>query len=270
MYSPLVSVIIPTYNSALTLSECLNSILNQKLRNIEVLVIDGASSDGTVDLLNEFSQTDDRVKWVSQMDKGIYDAMNKGVLLAKGEWIYFLGSDDTLVDCDVLECLSKHFTKEIDVIYGNVISTRFNGRYDGEFSISKIYSQNICHQSIFFKKVIFKEIGLFNLKYPAHADWDHNIKWLINKKIRSKYLPIDIANYADGGFSSIHGDSIFAKDKKFNFLKNSLYAPKNDFVLSFSKQILREINLIDNWKTAILSFIVIFKQKILLKEKLKK
>lgn len=219
MEAYLISIIIPTYNCAATLSRCLDSVLNQCYKNFEVIIVDGFSSDATMLIVNKYVKLNANIVWVSEIDKGIYDAMNKGIKMAKGEWLYFLGSDDILLSNEVLNSMNKVFnqTKAYDVIYGNVTSTKFQGIYDGEFTNDKIFLKNICHQAIFFKKEVFRKIGTFNLKYIVHADWDHNIRWFLSKKVKKKYVNIVCAEYSDGGFSSITEDIPFNKTKKWRY-----------------------------------------------------
>ena len=220
MPAPLFSIIIPTYNSAATLSACLESIINQHYNNWEVLLMDGLSKDDTLLIASSFTGKFP-VKIISQKDKGIYDAMNSGIASATGEWLYFLGSDDKFFDKDVLTNIAKAIndSPEIDVIYGNVFSERFNGLYDGEFDAEKILTRNISHQAIFFKKAIFSKTGFFDLRYKAQSDWDHNFKWLLSKDIEKKFVPVTVAHYADGGFSSLHGDTVFFADLNFNYIR---------------------------------------------------
>ncbi len=140
--------------------------------------------------------------------------MNKGVKVATGEYLLFLGSDDTLYKSTTLENVSKaNVINTVDVFYGNVMSQRFNGVYDGEFSYYKLSKKNICHQAIFFKKSVFETIGLFNLKYKSHADWHHNIRWFFSSKISKQFIDVIITNYADGGYSSLNYDFVFEKDR---------------------------------------------------------
>lgn len=216
---PFLSIIIPTLNSANTLENTLDSILKQRFTDIEVLIIDGLSSDNTLDIAKKYQSNFSKFKIFSESDKGIYEAMNKAIPIASGKWIYFMGADDTFYDKDTL----THFKatrnlKKFDVIYGNVFSPRFGGLYDGEFNYSKLAIKNICHQAIFFNKKVFEKIGLFNLKYKAHADWDHNLRWFFSSKISWKYIDTVIANYADGGFSSVNGDEVFERDKIYKIL----------------------------------------------------
>ena len=212
-----LSIIIPTYNSFNLIAKCLKSIRNQTYQEYEVIIIDGQSTDCTLLAIEGFQ--DGRIKIYSEPDLGIYDAMNKGIEKASGEWIYFLGSDDTLYEPDILQKINGYIlNSNLDIIYGNIISTRFNGLYGGEFNTKKIFHQNICHQAIFFKSTVFKKIGIFNLKYKRQADWDHNMKWLASINIVKLHINQIIAEYADGGFSSHGEDLVFKKHKLGNYL----------------------------------------------------
>lgn len=218
MHCPFFSVIIPTYNSEKTIRECLNSILEQSYPEFEVLIMDGASKDGTLNIVR--SLDDSRIRVYSERDKGIYDAMNKGIRLAKGEYLLFLGSDDALYSSDTLGHVISGLG-DYDIVYGNVYSTRFDGLYDGKFSETKIAVRNICHQSIFYKKTVFDVVGNFNLKYKSNADYDHNLRWFFSERIKHRFIDITITNYADGGFSSTYTDINFANIKwwKYNLMR---------------------------------------------------
>lgn len=217
--SPLISIIIPTFNSAETLDTALNSICNQTFKNVEVLIMDGLSTDNTLIIAENYKDKIELLFIYSEEDFGIYDAMNKGIEKAKGDWLYFLGSDDTLFENTTFKKIASIITlKKADLIYGNVYSNRFNGIYDGEFNCSKLASKNICHQAMFFNKTIFNKIGKFNLKYKSHADWDHNIRCFYSSKIKKEFINIIVANYADGGFSSLNFDTIFEKIRPYKCL----------------------------------------------------
>ena len=221
------SILTPTLNSAESLERTINSVLQQNYDNWEHIIIDGGSTDGTIEIIKKYPH----LKWISEPDRGIYDAMNKGITLANGDWIYFLGSDD-LLKPGILKKIGASENSNVDVIYGNVWSTRFGGKYDGPFDFRKIYVKNICHQAIFLNKRVFKIIGAFNLKYKSHADYDHNIKWFLNKKIKHKYIDLVIAEYADGGFSSLNPDMVFAKEKRFKFIKYGWNTAPTIFIIS--------------------------------------
>lgn len=213
------SIIIPTYNPGERLRQAINSIISQTYTNYEILIIDNVSRDGTLDVIKNYASLHNNIRWISEPDNGIYDAMNKGVNMANGECLYFLGSDDRLYNSNILQQISNEVTENnCDVIYGDVYSTRFNGKYDGEFDSSKILTQNICHQSVFFKRDVFEITGLFNLRYKSHADWDHNMHWFFSPKISKMYFNGIIAEYADGGFSSLNCDPKFANERILKFL----------------------------------------------------
>lgn len=219
MNSPFFSIIIPTYNSESTLVQCMESILQQTYVDYEVLIIDGCSIDSTCTIAKQYQNSFPNFQFISEKDEGIYDAMNKGIKMSKGEWLYFMGSDDRFFNNDILAIVNdKVNSLHCDVIYGNVSSVILGEKYDGIFDKNKILYKNICHQSIFFKKSIFEITGLFNLKYRAYADWNHNFSWLLNPKINKVYINEVIAYYAAGGFSEKNGDPIFEKDKIINYL----------------------------------------------------
>ncbi len=185
--------------------------------------MDGDSTDGTVGLGKEIAENDPRIRIYSEKDNGIYDAMNKAIAKAKGNYLYFLGSDDYFYDDDVFATVHKSLKQDsTDVIYGDVFSPRFEGRYDGAFDIDKLFVKNICHQAIFLHKSVFEKIGDFDLRYSAHADYLHNIKWFLHRSISHRYIDRIIAYYEDGGFSSVHGDALFSENKEGIFLKLAL------------------------------------------------
>ena len=220
MGHPFFSVIIPTYNSSRTLQECLRSFINQSIRDFEILIIDGGSSDETISVVQNCIGLASQVRWTSERDNGVYDAMNKGIKKAKGEWLYFLGSDDSLYSNDVLEKVADFIRgKDVQVVYGNVFTRISRKIYDGEFTKEKLFNNNICHQSIFIHRSVFEITGLFSMKYKIFSDWHHNIKWFYNKDIKHAYLDAVIANYAEDGLSSHNVDLPFMNDRLGLFLK---------------------------------------------------
>ena len=243
------SIIICTYNSAKKLSRALDSILMQVFKDFEVLIIDGASTDGTQNIIEDYkSKFYGNLRYISESDSGIYDAMNKGINLAKGEWFYFLGSDDTFYNNSVLANVYKEITTYYpDVIYGNVVLGNTGRIYDGEFTKEKIIEKNISHQSIFFHKSIFKKLGSYNVKYKTLSDWDFNMRWINDKKIKSKYIPIMIAKFELNGHSNIVFDQSFYNDFEANVKK--YFSSDGWDTYKIKKK--REINFVNNerrWK----------------------
>ncbi len=221
MTIPFFSIIIPTYNSSKTLKSCIESVLKQSFADIELVIVDGLSTDTTISIAQSFTNTGANVRFITEKDKGIYDAMNKGIAMAKGEWLYFLGSDDTFYNINVLKEVSEAIkaNPDADVIYGNVFGTSFNGVYGSAYTSEKIFNQNISHQAIFFNRGVFNKVGNFNLRYKALADWDHNMRWFFSKKIKHIYIDTIITDYAEGGFSAVHGSNdLFYVDKCMNYI----------------------------------------------------
>lgn len=203
------SIIIPTFNSANTLRRALDSIISQTLKDWEVLIMDGVSTDPTLDIAKSYN--DNRIHIFSEPDNGVYDAMNKGIDNASGEWLYFLGSDDYLLNKDVLNQIFSHIPEKCDVFYGDVKAPQLDERHYGEWSIENL-PYNRCHQAIFYRKDIFNKTGLYNLKYPVLADYALNLQWFFRKDIKKKYYPICIATYSSGGYSEDNYDEALYAD----------------------------------------------------------
>ena len=203
--NPTISIIIPTLNSAQTLAACLNSIINQTYKNKEVLLIDGVSTDETLSIIKEYQKTYPYVKYVSAKDKSVYDAMNKGIDMAEGDFLFFLGSDDAFYSTTILEEVFCPDNDGYDFIYGNVFFKNRKAVYSGESSIEKLIGEqiSICHQAIFYKKNIFESIGKYDLKYFIHADYDLNVKCFESSVITKKYINKIITLYNEQGISGM-------------------------------------------------------------------
>lgn len=229
------SIIIPTYNVEKTIENCLKSILNQKYKNYEVLIMDGLSQDQTLNIINSF--VDEKIKISCAPDNGIYDAMNKGIAKAKGKWLYFLGGDDTLYDNNVLSKINTHAEKSSSlIIYGNVIMRGQNQWnlnnvvFNGEYNLEKMLITNMCHQSIFYHRMIFEKYGNYDLKYISSADQEFNLRCYANTKF--DYIDIVIANFFVGGYSTFMEDIKFNQDRGAILLK---YFKNRIFNTSFLK-----------------------------------
>jgi glycosyltransferase involved in cell wall biosynthesis len=215
MKSPFFSIIIPTFNSAETLVDCFQSIYAQEFNDYEVLVVDGISTDNTASIIELYANQIEHLNWVSEKDAGVYDAMNKGIKMAKGQWLYFLGSDDQLYDAQVLSDVANYLkTKpKCEIIYGNAYFLKSKIVWHGLFNISLLLlERNICHQAIFYKATIFEKLGNYNLSYKIYSDWDFNIRCFMHTSISIEYIDRIIANYQDGsGMSHNTSDSEFHK-----------------------------------------------------------
>lgn len=238
MSLPKISIITVVYNAVKTVEETIKSVLAQSYQNIEFLIIDGGSTDGTLDILKRYSNP--KISWISEPDKGIYDAMNKGIRMAKGEWIYFLGADDTFYNDQVLSDIFENPDyANVDLIYGNVYAHALKRKYDGEFSRERILFQNISHQAIFYKKKIHNIVGYYNDQYKTFADWNLNIECFFHSEIKIKYIDIIIANFAAGGLGTSQPDLLF--------LRNYLFPKNLEMLHEEGIHTLKNIRLYDKW-----------------------
>lgn len=208
---PLITVITVVLNGEKYLEQTIQSVINQTYPNIEYIIIDGGSTDGTLDIIKKYEDYIDY--WVSEKDKGIYDAMNKGVICSLGKYLYFLGSDDVILTESVfssifIEKLNK--IKNSKLIYGNVVFKENLEIYDGKFSTYKLCIRNICHQAIFYDLGLFKTKGLYSTKYKLWADHEINIRFWKNS--HSTYFEKVISIYSKLGYSSTKIDKDFLND----------------------------------------------------------
>lgn len=215
---PKISIITVVYNCVNTLEETILSVINQDFDNFEFIIIDGGSSDGTIEIIQKHQ--DKITSWISEPDKGIYDAMNKGIKIAKGDYLFFLGGDDLLYINSVLKKISSKLTDKNKIYYGNVLFKTRNVIYDGKFSSLKIATRNISHQSIFYPREIFDKYS-FDTKYKIFADYELNLKLYGNSSYSFVYMPITVALFNDEGSSGSNVlDSCFERDR-VEIIKNN-------------------------------------------------
>ena len=219
MNAKLFSIITPTYNCKKEIEKTINSVLSQKKSLFEYIIIDANSNDGTLDILNEYRG---KIKLIIDDDKGIYDAMNKGISIAKGKYLYFIGAGDCLRK-NILENLEEIIPKAgIYFIYGDVERINPYNRLQHNYGYNKwnICTNIICHQAIFYSKEIFELLGKYDLNYRISADQIKNIECFGNKDIKKKYINTIIADYNGGGISDFEDDKIYPKGKGKIILKN--------------------------------------------------
>ncbi|HMK24618.1 MAG TPA: glycosyltransferase family 2 protein [Chitinophagaceae bacterium] len=205
----LLSIIIPTFNAAHNLRELLPVIARQTFQQYEILILDNFSTDGTPGIIKERQAGDTRIRYISEQDKGIYHAMNNGIELAKGDWVYFMGSDDSFYDTNVLSVVASNFDKEYDIVYGNVMWVPDHIIEQGEWGYKELLGRNINHQRIFYKRSLFQQYGAYDLRYKIAADHALNIRLFCNPEVKKKYIPSIVAAYHSGGFSAEKTDEVF-------------------------------------------------------------
>lgn len=201
-----ISIGLVIYNGVEHLQVALESIVKQSYKNIELIVVDGGSTDGTEKVLHEHANHISVL--VSEPDKGVYDAMNKVCSLATGDWLIFLGCDDVLLDniCGIAASLRQPGV----VYYGDVILRSTGKVSGGKFSRYRLMNRNIGHQGIFYPGSVYKNYS-YNLDYKWLADYDYNIR-LFGDDVPFIYLKKVISIFNDKGGSSL-GDAAFEKHK---------------------------------------------------------
>lgn len=204
--TPKFSIITVCLNAEATIGRALQSVRQQSCRDFECVIIDGVSTDGTLDVVRSFS--DLPVALWSEPDGGIYEAMNRGVAKAKGEIVFFLNADDALHDARVLERVAEAFAKgnDVDVVWGDVASVHEGGeithKSNRRINAENLVYRNLCHQTVFAKRTLFAEYGGFDTRFTLCADFD----WLL-RTLRGgasyRYLPVPVAYYFVGGASYV-------------------------------------------------------------------
>lgn len=208
----MISIITATFNSAKTLKDTIQSVLRQTNKDFEYLIIDGGSTDETIDIVKSYeSEFSGRLKWVSEKDQGIYDAMNKGIMMASGDVVGILNSDDYFTSDDILQTVDNAFkSHEIDAIYGDIHFIR-----DGNpQKCVRYYSSRMfrpfwlrfgfmpAHPSFYCKREIFDKAGLYSLDYKIGADYEMMVRLFKRHKIKSLYVNKDFVTMRTGGASN--------------------------------------------------------------------
>ncbi|MFY0253350.1 glycosyltransferase family 2 protein [Chitinophaga sp. 30R24] len=206
---PTITIITVVFNGVNTIEETIKSVLSQTYQSIQYIVLDGGSTDGTVEILKQYNSCISF--WKSEPDKGIYDAMNKAVSFAAGDYIYFLGSDDVLASQHSIEKMVAHFKDDRHIYYGNVYFKHRNVLYDGKFDNHKFCLRNISHQAIFYPIEVFKQFK-FDLKYKYLADYVMNLQ-LKALKYNFTYIDHCVCIYNDEGQSGVNQDLVFLEDR---------------------------------------------------------
>lgn len=229
-----VSIITATYNSAATIADTVRSLESQTHKDIEYIIIDGASKDDTLDIIRENCT---RVATlVSEPDKGIYDALNKGITLSTGDIVGFLHSDDMLAYPDAIKDLVATISKDnadcvyADLNYVDKINPDKVIRHwvSGEFSVDKItWGWMPPHPTFYMKRKCYQEMGSFDLRYKIAADYDSVVRYLKSKNLKASYLKAVLVKMRVGGASNnapvnfikkLSEEYLILKRNKVNFL----------------------------------------------------
>lgn len=212
-----VSLITVTYNSSKTLSDTLQSVFNQTYSEIEYIIVDGASKDSTVSIIQEYEpKFNGRMKWISEPDKGLYDAMNKGIQMASGNVIGILNSDDFFTSDDVLTRVAKEFESEpeLEAIYGDIHFVAADATLANPGKCTRYYSSAMfrpwllrfgfmpAHPSFYVRREVYEKYGLYDLDFRTSSDFEMMVRLFGKNKIKAKYIPMDFVTMRAGGEST--------------------------------------------------------------------
>lgn len=208
-----ISVITATYNSAATVRDTFESMLSQDYQDIDYCVVDGGSKDGTIDIIREYEpRFKGRMRWISEPDKGIYDAMNKGLRMATGDVVGILNSDDYYTSNDILSTVAQTMSSspEVDAVYADIHFIN-----DGEpYKCVRYYSSAIfsprmlrfgympAHPSFYCRKAVYDTCGEYSLDYKIASDYDMMVRMFYNHKIKAQYIKKDFVTMRTGGMST--------------------------------------------------------------------
>ena len=208
----ILSIITINRNNAAGLEKTMQSVLSQALTDYEYVVVDGASTDDSVAVIERLAPAfGDRLKWISEPDRGIYNAMNKGIGMAQGEYLLFLNSGDFLVSPDVLERVSQALKKEgmPPILYGNIIKLFPDGRTQRtsfingkEITLKVFYTLSLPHPSSFIRRSLFDKYGLYDESLKIVSDWKWFLQVVVLGGERATYSNIDVSFFDMTGISS--------------------------------------------------------------------
>lgn len=243
----LISIITVSFNSEETISQTIESVLNQTDTNIEYIIVDGGSTDKTFKIINsyknDFSLKGINYKFISEPDTGIYNAFNKGLKMATGNWVSFLGSDDFYV-LNAIETYNKAFSKNVDLIYSNVdvinqkkTIKKINGIWS--WKIFKRY-MNIAHVGAFHNIDFFKKYGFFDESYKIAGDYELLLRAKGN--LRTFKIEKTTAKMLDGGASNSNVIKVLKETKraKINTGNASIILCYFDFIVALVKFYLKK------------------------------
>ena len=230
-----ISIITVVRNNVATINDAINSILSQTYKNIEYIVIDGASTDGTVGVVQSYTNKID--KFITEKDHGLYDAMNKGITLATGDIIGILNSDDMYFDINVIEDIANTFLeKKTDSVFGDLhyVDKNNTNKVMRHWKTSDFKLGSFAkgwhppHPSFFAKKEVYEKYGLFDLELSISADFDLMLRFLEKHQISSVYLPKTLVKMRTGGQSNNSIRNIITSNKSIlkSFSKNKIKVNK--------------------------------------------
>lgn len=217
MYRPKITIITAVYNRVDKIEQCISSVVNQTYDNLEYIIIDGGSTDGTVDVIKKYENK--IAYWCSESDAGIYDAWNKGVSHATGDYINFIGSDDAMFDNLSIERIARYLDGKLDVLAGNIILVNEQTHFENVLNNVHVKSRNtykggcILTQGTFIKRTIFDKYK-FDLSYKIAADYKMFLQYYYDESIKIQFIDNAIQYFSDEGVSTTNFNFVKQEDNR--------------------------------------------------------
>jgi len=223
----LLSIITINLNNACGLIKTIESVIYQTFQDFEYIIIDGNSTDNSLEVINKYSKGISY--WVSEPDKGIYNAMNKGIIKASGNYCLFLNSGDYLKNDLILENVFK-IKPYADILYGNIESDNTTIKYPSEITLRTLFFGSLGHPASFIKLDLFHELGFYNEKNRIVSDWEFFVKAIIINKKTYQYLDTTISYFDANGISSSNKTKQLLKEERTKILKQYFPFAYKDYV----------------------------------------
>lgn len=248
-----ISIITATWNSGATLRDTMESVLSQSFTDYEHIIVDGNSKDNTLSIIKELEpRYNGRLKWISEPDKGIYDAMNKGIALATGDVIGILNSDDFYANENILKLISEGIT-DIDAVYGNLdfVDSSDTSRIVRQWTGSQyreggfLKGWHPAHPTFYARKSCFERFGGFDISFDVSADFELMFRFIEKNRIKNAYIPHTLVKMRIGGESTGSIAKIIQGNKNVMraFTKNGYAVPR--FYL-IRRLVPKAVNIIKN------------------------
>lgn len=250
-----ISVITATYNRAATVRDTIESVLSQTYSDYEYIIVDGGSDDGTIDIVKEYEpRFGGKMRWISEKDKGMYDAINKGIKMATGDVVGIINSDDFYHRTDIFSIINQSFedNREVQAIYGDV---RFVNPDNLEKTVRYYSSKNWkpwrfrfgfmpAHPTFFTYKENFEKYGYYQYDYHIAADYELLIRHLYTNRMPAKYVPVDFMKMRTGGRSTngLKSNIVLNREIVRACKENGIYT---NLPLLFMKYFIKVFELLD-------------------------
>ena len=237
-----ISIITATWNSGATLRDTIESVLSQNCQDWQHVIVDGGSKDNTVDIIREYEpKYNGRLKWISEKDRGLYDAMNKGIALADGDVVGILNSDDFYSSKDVLGRVVRELADtDIDAVYGDIhfvndddLTTNvryYSSKFFRRWMMKMGYQP--AHPSFYCRKSIYDRYGSFDINFKVAADFENMLRFIYIHRIKTRYLNFDFVTMRTGGASTsgMQSHRRIISDHRKAFKKHGMFS---GYVLDF-------------------------------------